>query len=119
MGDPVQLNGSEVTANYFDLFGVKPIRGRLFLPQEEMKADVALVSANFWRNRLGSDPNVIGRSITLNGVADHDRRRVAEHADRMVRTERGSLDDETVRARRTDARTTHARRQFHARRSGG
>ncbi len=69
LGDPVQLNGSEVTANYFDLLGVTPLRGRLFLPQEEMAADVALVSANFWHNRLGSDPNVIGRSITLNGVA--------------------------------------------------
>ena len=69
LGDPVQLNGSEVTANYFELLGVKPIRGRLFQPEEEMKADVALVSANFWRNRLGSDPNVIGRSVTLNGVA--------------------------------------------------
>ncbi|MGI9088311.1 MAG: ABC transporter permease [Chthoniobacterales bacterium] len=68
-GDPVQLNGSNVTANYFDLLGVRPIRGRLFLPEEEMKADVALVSANFWRNRLGSDPNVVGRNINLNGVA--------------------------------------------------
>src|SRR4030081_1795118 len=69
LGDPVQLNGNEVTANYFELLGVNPIRGRLFLPQEEMTADVALVSANFWRNRLGSDPNIIGRSVTLNGVA--------------------------------------------------
>ena len=69
LGDPVQLNGNDVTANYFDLLGVTPLRGRLFLPQEEMSADVALVSANFWHNRLGSDPNVVGRSITLNGVA--------------------------------------------------
>ena len=68
-GDPVQLGGANVTANYFALLGVKPIRGRLFLQEEEMNADVAVVSQNFWRNRLGSDPNVIGRSITLNGVA--------------------------------------------------
>ncbi len=39
LGDPVQLNGNEVTANYFELLGVTPIRGRLFLPQEEMTAD--------------------------------------------------------------------------------
>ncbi|MBA3387119.1 MAG: ABC transporter permease, partial [Chthoniobacterales bacterium] len=69
MGDPVQLGGANVTANYFELLGVKPIRGRLFLPEEEMNADAALVTQNFWRNRLGSDPNVIGRSINLNGVA--------------------------------------------------
>ncbi|MGI8482141.1 MAG: ABC transporter permease, partial [Chthoniobacterales bacterium] len=68
-GDPIQLLGGNVTANYFDLLGVKPIRGRLFLPQEEMVADVALVTENFWRNRLNSDPLVLGRSLTLNGVA--------------------------------------------------
>lgn len=69
IGDPVQLFGGNVTANYFDLLGVKPIRGRNFQPQEEMTADVALVSERFWKTRLGSDPQVIGRSITLNGVA--------------------------------------------------
>ena len=69
MGEPVQLLGSDVTANYFETLGVKPIRGRLFLPEEEMKADVALVSATFWRKRLNSDPNVVGQNLTLNGVA--------------------------------------------------
>jgi predicted permease len=69
IGDPVQLNGDNMTANYMETLGVRPILGRLFLPEEEMKSDVALVSANFWRNRLNSDPQVIGRSLTLNGVA--------------------------------------------------
>lgn len=68
IGDPVQLNGAETTANYFETLGIRPILGRNFLPEEEMKADVALVSQNFWNKRLGSDPQVIGRSITLNGV---------------------------------------------------
>jgi len=68
VGDPVQLNGDNMTANYMETLGVRPILGRLFLPEEEMKADVALVSANFWRNRLNSDPQAIGRSVTLNGV---------------------------------------------------
>ena len=67
-GDPVQLNGSLVTANYFQLLGVRPILGRLFLPEEE-KTDVALISEHFWRSRLASDPAVLGRSLTLNGVA--------------------------------------------------
>src|SRR6476646_5831666 len=69
LGDPVQLNGEEITANYMDTLGIRPILGRNFLPEEEMKADVALVSQNFWRKHLNSDPQVIGRSITLNGVA--------------------------------------------------
>lgn len=68
MGEPVQLFGANVTANYFEMLGVRPIRGRNFLPQEEMKADVAMVTENFWRNRLNSDPMVLGRSVTLNGV---------------------------------------------------
>src|SRR5256714_12099407 len=68
LGDPVQLNASAVTANYFDLLGVRPILGRLFRPEEESVADVALVSESFWRSRLASDPSAIDRSITLNGV---------------------------------------------------
>ena len=54
MGDPVQLNGAIVTANYFDLLGVRPLRGRLFLPNEEDKADVAVVSEHFWRKQLAA-----------------------------------------------------------------
>jgi predicted permease len=69
LGDPVQLNGANTTANYFDTLGLKPILGRTFLPEEEMKADVALVSQNFWRKYLNSDPQAVGRNINLNGVA--------------------------------------------------
>src|SRR5437667_6604142 len=69
LGDPVQVFGGRLTSNYFDLLGVRPIIGRNFLPQEEEGADVALVTKNFWQKRLGGDPNVIGRSITLDGTA--------------------------------------------------
>ena len=68
LGDPVQLFGGKVTSNYFDVLGVRPIRGRNFLPAEEEGADVAMVTENFWQKRMGGDPNVIGRSITLDGV---------------------------------------------------
>src|SRR5438094_4599878 len=68
LGDPVQLFGGKVTSNYFDVLGVQPIRGRNFLPEEEETADVAMVTENFWQKRMGGDPNVIGRSITLDGV---------------------------------------------------
>jgi predicted permease len=68
LGDPVQLFGGKVTSNYFDVLGVRPIRGRNFLPHEEETADVALVTENFWQKRMGGDANVIGRSITLDGV---------------------------------------------------
>ncbi len=69
LADPVQIFGGRVTSNYFDVLGVRPILGRNFLPKEEESADVALVTKNFWQKRLGGDPNVIGRSITLDGTA--------------------------------------------------
>ncbi|MBV9618181.1 MAG: ABC transporter permease [Verrucomicrobia bacterium] len=69
LGDAVQVFGGRLTSNYFDVLGVHPIVGRNFLPEEEEGADVALVTKNFWQKRLGGDPNVIGRSITLDGVA--------------------------------------------------
>ena len=69
VGDPVQVFGGRLTSNYFDVLAVHPILGRNFLPNEEEGADVALVTKNFWQKRLGGDPNVIGRSITLDGTA--------------------------------------------------
>src|SRR5947207_4969814 len=68
LGDAVQIFGGRVTPNYFDVLGVHPIRGRNFLPEEEETADVALVTENFCRKRMAGDPNVIGRSLTLDGV---------------------------------------------------
>src|SRR6478736_3741361 len=68
LSDPFQVFGGRVTANYFDVLGVRPILGRNFLPKEEESADVALVTKNFWQERLGGDANVIGRNITLDGT---------------------------------------------------
>jgi putative ABC transport system permease protein len=67
-GEPVQLLGGNVTANYFELLGIHPTLGRNFLPEEESKGDVAMVTESFWRKRLNADPMVLGRSVTLNGV---------------------------------------------------
>src|SRR5438105_4141342 len=69
LGDPAQIFGGRVTANYFDVLGVRPIRGRNFLPNEEEGADVAMVTENFWQKRMGGDPSVIGRGVTLDGVS--------------------------------------------------
>src|SRR5215831_5748973 len=69
LGDPVQVFGGLLTWNYFSLLGVRPIRGRNLLPEEEQRADVAVVTERFWRGRLGGDPNVIGRGIALDGTS--------------------------------------------------
>src|SRR5437868_6968443 len=68
LGDAVQILGGKVTSNYFDVLGVRPIRGRTFLPNEEEAAGGGMVTENFWRKRMGGDPDVVGRSITLGGV---------------------------------------------------
>ncbi|HXZ13232.1 MAG TPA: ABC transporter permease [Candidatus Sulfotelmatobacter sp.] len=68
-GKPERIWGSVVTANYFDVLGVRPILGRTFLPAEDEKpggAPVAVVSYRFWQTHLGANPDVIGQTIELN-----------------------------------------------------
>src|SRR3982750_1049299 len=52
LDEPIQINGANQTANMMETLGIKPIVGRLFRPNEEMKDDVVLVSEKFWKNRL-------------------------------------------------------------------
>jgi predicted permease len=69
LGDPFQVPLFKTTANYFDVLGLRTLRGRTFLPEEEEGADAAVITERFWKAHLGSDPNVIGRALTLDGVA--------------------------------------------------
>src|SRR5262245_51969102 len=57
------------TADFFPLLGVEPERGRVFRPEEfEPGADNAIVlSDRFWTRRFGCDPNIVGRSLQLDG----------------------------------------------------
>ncbi|HEY7235592.1 MAG TPA: ABC transporter permease [Gemmatimonadaceae bacterium] len=70
-GEPMRLEGSRVSANYFDVLGVSPILGRTFSRDEDQKgaARTAVLSEALWRSRFGSDPTVIGRQITIDGRA--------------------------------------------------
>src|SRR6266550_3534640 len=69
LGDPFQVPIFKTTSNWFDVLGLRAIRGRTFLPEEEEGADVAVVTDRFWKGRLGGDPNAIGRALTLDGVS--------------------------------------------------
>ena len=68
-GEPEELLAGEVTANFFQMIGVEPVRGRSFSPvQDKLGHDrVAILSHGLWRRRFASDTGVIGRSILLNG----------------------------------------------------
>ena len=71
-GEPKQLNGSLVSANYFDVLGVRPSKGRFFYPDEDKKPggnNVAVLSYGLWSNKFGADLNVVGKSITLNATS--------------------------------------------------
>jgi len=59
-----------VSANFFQVVGVQPSMGRAFAESDDKPGapGVVIVSHEFWRLRLGSDPNALGRAITLDGV---------------------------------------------------
>ena len=64
--------GQVVSANYFDVLEVKPILGRTFLPDEDKNVGgnaVVVLSHSFWQRRLGSDPNIVGKAVSLNNRA--------------------------------------------------
>ncbi len=65
--EPVQ--GARVTANYFDVLGIRPVIGRSFLPEENQpgKEQVVVLSNRLWRTRLGSDPSIAGKTVYVNG----------------------------------------------------
>jgi len=68
-GEPDRLVGSMVTANFFQALGVKLVHGRAFLPEEERSApaQVAIIGQGLWQRRFGGDPQIIGKTITLDG----------------------------------------------------
>jgi putative ABC transport system permease protein len=67
---PEQYQGAYQTANLFQLIGVKPMLGRDFRSEDDQAgaAPVALIGAGMWKNRYGSDPSIIGRTIKENSV---------------------------------------------------
>jgi predicted permease len=62
--------GSVVSANYFDVLGIRPILGRTFEPSEDVGRNahpVVVISYDAWQNRYHGDPAIIGRQQRLNG----------------------------------------------------
>jgi predicted permease len=70
-GDNVErINGLLITDNYFSLLGGSSALGRTFVDKEcqtPLQCPLAVISYGFWQRRFGSDQNVIGSSLTLNG----------------------------------------------------
>ena len=71
-GATERLSGQLVSANYFPGLGIRPLRGRGFLAEEDRTPGanpVVVVSYRFWKHRFEGDPRVLGRTIRLTGTA--------------------------------------------------
>ena len=68
-GNPVEIEPSYITQNYFHALGIGLEAGRDFLPEEcrRGKDDVAILGYSFWQSRFGGSRDIVGRPITLNG----------------------------------------------------
>ncbi|HEY0763604.1 MAG TPA: ABC transporter permease [Pyrinomonadaceae bacterium] len=68
-GEPERIQANSVSANFFPLFGVQPLLGRSFLPEEDRPGGnkVAMLSYSLWQSRYGGDRNIVNREILLNG----------------------------------------------------
>jgi putative ABC transport system permease protein len=67
-GDPERVRTGVVSANYFDLFGIQPLLGRTFLPEDDKLGapPVLLLSYEYWKNNFGSDPGIVGKTFEMN-----------------------------------------------------
>jgi|CZKR01.1.fsa_nt_gi putative ABC transport system permease protein len=69
-GEPAHLTGAVVSANLFSVLGVSPALGRDFIPEEDQPIGSGLpimLSHSLWQNRFGSNPKIVGQSLTLGG----------------------------------------------------
>jgi putative ABC transport system permease protein len=68
-GYPEEVAGANVSASFLPMLGVQPMLGRVFLPEEDQpgKNNVVILSHELWGRLTGSDPNIVGKTILLNG----------------------------------------------------
>ncbi len=69
-GNAARVPTAMVTSSFFPVLQVNPAMGRTFLPEEERQGNnrVALLSDKIWRDRFGANPNILGKTITLDGA---------------------------------------------------
>jgi putative ABC transport system permease protein len=69
-GEPEQVQGWEVTSQFLSLFGLRPVLGRDFRPDDDAAGAnhrVIIATDHFWREHLASDPSVVGEFIQFDG----------------------------------------------------
>jgi putative ABC transport system permease protein len=70
-GEAERLSGYMVSAGFFSTLGVQPARGRTFRKDDDRvgAAPVVILGGGFWKRRFGSSPDIVGKSIALNGTS--------------------------------------------------
>jgi putative ABC transport system permease protein len=70
-GEAARLPTADVTSSFFSVLEVDPAMGRVFVPAEEKHGSnrVVLLSDKIWRSRFGADAKILGKAITLDGIA--------------------------------------------------
>ena len=68
-GDPERVSVRRVSSNLLPMLGARPLHGRLFTAEEDTAppAKTAMLTHGMWVRRYGSDPNIVGKSLILNG----------------------------------------------------
>jgi putative ABC transport system permease protein len=68
-GDAEELDAAVVTSDFFSLLGIRPVLGHGFTPDEDRigVSNVVAISTGLWRRKFGASPDVIGKSISLDG----------------------------------------------------
>ncbi|HUJ29868.1 MAG TPA: ABC transporter permease [Candidatus Acidoferrum sp.] len=67
-GDPARVRTGVVSWNYFEMFGIKPILGRTFLPPDDQigAPPVLLLSYEYWKGDFHGDPGIVGKTFEMN-----------------------------------------------------
>lgn len=70
-GEPAAIIGYSFSPDFFDVLGISPLLGRTFARDEDQagKDRVAVLNFHLWKTQFGGDPNIVGRSVTLDGRA--------------------------------------------------
>jgi len=71
MGETERVSGYMVSADFFETLGVKPVLGRHFRADDDQvgAAPVVILGGGFWKRRFGASPDMVGKSINLNGTS--------------------------------------------------
>jgi putative ABC transport system permease protein len=66
-GQPERVSGGEVTASFFTTLGVAPLRGRVFLPDEDKpgNSQAVIIGESYWQRRFGRSESIVGSTLTL------------------------------------------------------